>query len=81
MAGPGEGVGPIVARIRHDEREAVVQNARRLERAPHGEAPVLDLEARTKELPWSRRLRLFFILGAATLCWAVPGLLVYWLAR
>jgi hypothetical protein len=58
-----------------------VQNARRLERAPHRETPVLDAEARTEELPWSRRLRLFIILGAATMCWAVPGLLVYFLAR
>ncbi len=58
-----------------------MQNARRLERAPHGEMPVLDTEARTEVLPWSRRLRLFFILGAATMCWALPGLLVYFLAR
>jgi hypothetical protein len=43
--------------------------------------PVLDVERGADELPWSRRLRLFLILGAATMCWAVPGVLVYWLAR
>ncbi|HUC69543.1 MAG TPA: hypothetical protein VMA53_29260 [Stellaceae bacterium] len=58
-----------------------MQNARRLERAPHGETPVLEVEGGTSERAWSRRLRLFVILGAATMCWAVPGLLLYWLAR
>ena len=58
-----------------------MQNARRLERAPQGDTPVLDIERGADELPWSRRLRLFLILGAATMCWAVPGVLVYWLAR
>jgi hypothetical protein len=42
--------------------------------------PVRNIEAGTEDVPWSRRLRLFLIIGAATMCWAVPGLLVYWLA-
>jgi hypothetical protein len=28
---------------------------------------------------WPRRSRFLFILGAASLCWAIPAALVYWL--
>jgi len=43
--------------------------------------PIVEGEVWSDEPPWPRRLRIFFILSAATACWAVPGLLVYWLAR
>jgi hypothetical protein len=29
---------------------------------------------------WPRRSRFLFILGAASLCWAIPAVVVYWLA-
>jgi hypothetical protein len=28
---------------------------------------------------WPRRSRFLFILGAASLCWAIPAAIVYWL--
>ncbi|HZB93931.1 MAG TPA: hypothetical protein VE397_20955, partial [Stellaceae bacterium] len=61
--------------------EAVVQQARRLERAPRRDMSVVESQTANEEPPWSRRSRLFFILGAATLCWAVPGAIIYWLVR
>jgi hypothetical protein len=29
---------------------------------------------------WPRRSRFLFILGAASLCWAIPAFVAYWLA-
>jgi hypothetical protein len=41
--------------------------------------PIVKAEVAVEERLWSRRARLFFIIGAATACWAVPVALVYWL--
>jgi hypothetical protein len=57
----------------------IVRHARKLDRAPRRAMPMIDAEAARDER-WSRRSRLLFIVGAATACWAVPALLVYWLA-
>jgi hypothetical protein len=58
----------------------IVRHARKLEEAPRRAMPMIEVEAATDERLWSRRARLLFIVGAATVCWAVPALLVYWLA-
>lgn len=39
-----------------------------------------DTQAEEKPVErWSRRSRFLFIVGAAALCWAVPGLALYFL--
>ena len=43
--------------------------------------PIVNAETWNEGAPWSRRSRLVFILAAAAACWAVPLLIVYWLAR
>jgi hypothetical protein len=37
----------------------------------------LDLDGDTAVAKWPRRSRFLFIVGAAALCWAVPGLAIY----
>jgi hypothetical protein len=39
--------------------------------------PTLDQEALIER--WPRRSRFLFIITAASLCWAIPAALVYWL--
>jgi hypothetical protein len=40
-------------------------------------AETLDEEPQVER--WSRRSRFLFILGAAALCWALPGVAIYFL--
>jgi hypothetical protein len=40
-------------------------------------APARDDEGVVER--WPRRSRFLFIVGAASLCWAVPAAVVYWL--
>ena len=42
-------------------------------------APLVDLEADTYDGKWSRRSRFLFIVSAASLCWLIPGLALYFL--
>jgi hypothetical protein len=56
-----------------------VQKARRIA------SPVADasgdpaLDGASVGNRWPRRSRFLFIVGAASLCWAIPAVIVYWL--
>ena len=46
----------------------------------HSAAPrqIIDIEAdEASEGKWSRRSRFLFIISAASLCWLIPGVVVY----
>ena len=58
--------------------EAVVHQARQRDDAPGRTGAFVAATKRADEWRWPRRSRVFFVLGAATACWAVPLLIAYW---
>lgn len=54
-----------------------VQQVRPISPVAYPAAPALDDEVLAER--WPRRARILFIVGAASLCWAVPAVIVYWL--
>jgi len=43
------------------------------------EPSALELEEESLVRKWPRRSRFLFILGAAAVCWLLPGLAIYWM--
>jgi hypothetical protein len=65
---------------RQTSGEGTVPQARNFRIRPNGDT-VVDVAGWRAEPRLPLRSRLIFILVAAATCWAVPLLLIYWLAR
>ena len=61
-------------------REGFAQEFRPSESRPDGDDMTgVGANLRREEPRWSRPQRVFFTLGAAVFCWAVPIAAIYWL--
>jgi hypothetical protein len=67
-------VATLGLRIRSLPKEGAVQAG---EARNEAYVPVDTLAEEPQVERWSRRSRFLFIVGAATLCWVIPGLAIY----